>query len=81
VEYLAMGVPVISTRVPSLEQYGEAIQWIEERNGKSYARGLDKIMVTRDDAARSAARRAAVTNESWAVKMNQFRKMVLNAEL
>ena len=80
IEYLAMGVPVISTRVPSLEQYAGAIQWIEEGDGDSYARGLDKIMVTRDDAARSAARRAAVTNESWAIKMNHFRKMVLNDE-
>ena len=79
VEYLAMGAPVISTRVPSLEQYAEAIQWIEERDGESYARGLDKMMLGRGDAARSAARRAAVANESWAIKMNHFRKMVLNA--
>jgi len=79
VEYLAMGVPVISTRVPSLEQYGEAIQWVEERDGESYARGLDKMMLERDDAGKRAARRAAVVNESWAIKMNHFRKMVLMA--
>lgn len=79
IEYLAMGVPVISTRVPSLEQYGEAIQWIEETDGESYARELDTVAAEKNHTARIEARRAAVANESWAVKINHFRKMVLNA--
>jgi UDP-galactopyranose mutase len=80
VEYLAMGAAVMSTRVPSLGGYGKTIQWIEERDGSSYARALDEILSERNDAARIQARRDAVRNESWAKKKNQFRNLVLNAE-
>jgi len=76
-EYLAMGAPVLSTRVPSLSSYGSAIEWVEEADGESYARALDVASAKARDAAYFAARRQAVRGDSWATRASQFRDLVL----
>jgi hypothetical protein len=42
-EYLAMGASALATRIPSLEKFEDSIYWVRERDGKSYAEGLDQI--------------------------------------
>ncbi len=78
IEYLAMGAPVLSTRVPSLERYVDSIQWVEEGDGKSYARALDELAANGKDPACIQARCMAVSADSWAVKIGQFREMLCN---
>jgi glycosyltransferase involved in cell wall biosynthesis len=79
IEYLAMGAPVLSTRIPALQSYGDVIQWVDEGCGESYAQGLDKTLAEKTDPGRTNARRLAVSNDSWARKAETFRAMVLNA--
>lgn len=79
IEYLAMGAPVLSTRVPSLERYREAIEWVNEGDGESYARALDRFA---DQAGRQEIRelrQRAVSGDSWGDRVNQFREIVFNA--
>lgn len=76
VEYLAMGAPVLSTRVPALDRYHDAIRWVEEGDGASYARVLDEILASPGD---SGARIAAAREESWASKAMLFRAMSTRA--
>jgi hypothetical protein len=79
IEYLAMGAPVLSTRIPALQPYGDVIDWVDESCGKSYALGLDKALEETADSIRIKARCMAVSNDSWAKKAETFRAMVLNA--
>jgi glycosyltransferase involved in cell wall biosynthesis len=79
IEYLAMGSPVLSTRIPALQPYGDVILWADEGCGKSYALGLDKVPEEKKDFGRMKARRMAVSNDSWATKAQTFKAMVLNA--
>ncbi len=78
IEYLAMGKPVLSTRVPSLDRYGKVIEWVDEGNGESYARALDRCNNTEAYFSGREARRHAVKGDSWAIRASQFRDMVLN---
>ena len=78
-EYLAMGAPVLSTRIPSLERYGEAIEWVNEGDGESYARALDKLTSNLSNQRLKDPRRQVVAEDSWKVRVNQFREIVFNA--
>jgi glycosyltransferase involved in cell wall biosynthesis len=78
IEYLAMGTPVLSTRVPSLERYGDVILWVDEGDATSYAQALDNCIGTETESSRFEARRNAVKEDSWKVRVNQFREIVLH---
>jgi glycosyltransferase involved in cell wall biosynthesis len=78
IEYLAMGSPVLSTRIPGLQAYGDVIHWVDESCGMSYARGLDKALEEKKDFGRMNARCMAVSNDSWARKAETFKAIVLN---
>ncbi len=77
IEYLAMGAPVLSTRIPSLQQYDGAIRWVDEGNGESYAQVLDQLAREKDNPAEVQIRRAAVSGDSWAERLKEFRNIVL----
>ena len=76
-EYLAMGKPVLSTRIPSLQKYRDAIEWVEEGNGESYAKALDAALrgSANDDPA--SLRSEAVSGDSWEKRTIQFLDLVL----
>jgi len=76
IEYLAMGAPVLSTRIPSLQRYGSAIRWVEEGDGESYALALDALAGEKDNASGAEKRRAAVAEDTWAQRLIEFRKLV-----
>ena len=78
-EYLAMGSPVLSTRIPALQPYGDVIHWVDESWGKSYVLGLDKALEEKTDLIRMKARCTAVSNDSWDKKAETFKAMVLKA--
>jgi glycosyltransferase involved in cell wall biosynthesis len=78
IEYLAMGAPVLSTRVPSLEHYGDVILWVDEGHAASYAEALDRCLSVETDASRFEARQQAVKGDSWGARTNQFRAVVFN---
>jgi glycosyltransferase involved in cell wall biosynthesis len=80
IEYLAMGAPVLSTRIPSLMQYDRAIHWVEEGNGESYAQALDRLAGEMNNPAGIQARRAAVAGDAWADRLREFRNMVLSGQ-
>ena len=75
-EYLAMGAPVLSTRIPSLESYGDVMEWVEEGEGESYGGALDRLMAKRHHPQVVEKRREAVRNESWENRARQFKKIV-----
>ena len=78
-EYLAMGAPVLSTKIPSLERYQGVIEWVNEGDGESYARALDGLASQAGSQEIRELRRRAVSGDSWVVRVNQFRKIVFNA--
>ena len=80
IEYLAMGRPVLSTRVPSLERYRNAIEWVDEADGDSYARALDKLLRQGQNREIWGSRRLAVTDDSWKVRSEQFKSIVLDRQ-
>jgi glycosyltransferase involved in cell wall biosynthesis len=75
-EYLAMGKPVLSTRVPSLESYDTVVEWIDEGNGASYITALDKIKAQSNDANLKALRHQVVAKDTWDHRVCQFLEMV-----
>jgi teichuronic acid biosynthesis glycosyltransferase TuaH len=77
IEYLAMGSPVVCTRIPALQPYGDVIHWVDESCGKSYVMGLDKALGEKTDSIRMKARCIAVSNDSWARKAETFKALVL----
>lgn len=78
-EYLALGAPVLSTKIPSLEGYDGAIEWVNEGDGESYARALDKFTSQSGNQELRLVRLQAVAKDSWKVRVNQFREIVFNA--
>ncbi len=80
IEYLAMGAPTLSTRIPALLPYGAAIQWVEQGNGDSYVQALDKLMIERRDPMAIKARREAVSTDSHEARVRQFRQIVLRED-
>ncbi|MDD1777717.1 MAG: glycosyltransferase [Candidatus Helarchaeota archaeon] len=75
-EYLAMGAPVLSTRVPSLQPYDKVIEWINEADGESYARGLDTIANEAKEKNLRFLRQQAVVGDSLSLRVDQFRQIV-----
>jgi teichuronic acid biosynthesis glycosyltransferase TuaH len=78
IEYLAMGSPVLSTRIPALQPYGDVIHWVDESCGESYVLGLDNALSEKTDSGRMKTRYMAVSNDSWAKKAETFKALVLN---
>jgi glycosyltransferase involved in cell wall biosynthesis len=78
IEYLAMGVPVLSTRVPALQHYGDVVLWVNEGDAEAYAEALDRCLTLEAVSSRYEARRRAVKEDPWGVRVNQFRRMVFN---
>jgi glycosyltransferase involved in cell wall biosynthesis len=79
IEYLAMGAPVLSTRILSLERYDGAIEWVNEGDGESYAWALDTFVNPSRNKELGPFRQQAVAGDSWGVRVNQFREIVFNA--
>jgi glycosyltransferase involved in cell wall biosynthesis len=79
IESLAMGAPVLSTRIPSLQRYDRAIEWVNEGDGESYARALDTFADPSRNKELVPFRRQAVAEDSWGVRVKQFREIVFNA--
>jgi glycosyltransferase involved in cell wall biosynthesis len=77
IEYLAMGAPVLSTRVPALIRYGHAIKWVEEGNSENYAKVLDELLFIARSPNEVRRRREAVAGDSWASRLEQIQKIVL----
>jgi glycosyltransferase involved in cell wall biosynthesis len=79
VEYLAMDAPVLSTRIPSLECYDGAIEWVKEGDGESYAKALDEIANQAGKQEIRQLRRRVVSRDSWGGRVKQFREIVFDA--
>ncbi len=79
IEYLAMGKPVLSTRVPSLEPYEKGIEWVKEGDGEGYAGALDSLEKSLKDHNFRAWRQQIVAGDSLGTRVVQFRKILLNS--
>jgi glycosyltransferase involved in cell wall biosynthesis len=77
IEYLAMGSPVLSTRIPALRHCGAAIQWAEQGDGESYARALDKLKFEQRNSSFIEIRRSAVSGDSHESRVDHFLQIVL----
>jgi len=80
IEYLAMGAPILSTRIPSLRRYDGAIQWVDEGEGESYVRALDAFAKQECNQQLRVFRQNAVVEDSWSRRVDQFKQIVF-AEL
>jgi UDP-galactopyranose mutase len=72
IEYLGVGAPVLSTKIPSLAAFGNAIVWVRESDGSSYAAAMDAIAEAGRSADAIERRRFAVRWETWNHKANRF---------
>jgi glycosyltransferase involved in cell wall biosynthesis len=78
VEYLAMGAPVLSTRITSLGSYDGAIEWVREGDAESYARAIDQIVNQEGKQESRQLRRRVVSGDSLGSRVKQFREIVFN---
>jgi glycosyltransferase involved in cell wall biosynthesis len=78
IEYLAMGAPVLSTRIPSLESYHGGIEWVEEGDGRGYAKVLDALKQKEMQQKLKEIRRNIVKQETWGIRIAQFRQIILS---
>jgi glycosyltransferase involved in cell wall biosynthesis len=78
IEYLAMGAPVLSTRIPSLEGYHKGIEWVEEGDGLRYAKALDTFLQKEMQQKLMGFRQNIVKKETLGYKVDHFRHMVLS---
>jgi len=79
IEYLAMGAPVLSTRIPSLAHCDKAIEWVSEGEGPSYVKALDELLNKRSNRELRTFRHLIVAGESWEIRVPQFREIVIDA--
>jgi glycosyltransferase involved in cell wall biosynthesis len=63
-EYLAAGLPVVSTAIPEVEVLGEC------RIGRSHAEFIDHIRDALTNAGPDAARSARMATESWSARLD-----------
>jgi len=78
IEYLAMGRPILSTKIPSLNPYGEVIELVQEGRGDSYASALDIFLSDGRNGSRKQERCNAVRCAAWKIKAEQFRRVILS---
>jgi glycosyltransferase involved in cell wall biosynthesis len=78
IESLAMGTPVLATRIPSLGRYQGVIIWVEEGNGASYGRALD--LCEKPDESGKQVRQKAVLGETWQVRAEELRAVIWDWE-
>jgi len=76
-EYLAMGAATLSTRIPALARFEEAVYWVGEGNGESYARALDRVAQQSGNNRLGMLRRRAAAPDSLAARADQFRTIIL----
>jgi UDP-galactopyranose mutase len=67
-EYLGAGAPVLSTEVPSLSAFGNAISWVREGDEMSYVAALDALAQTGRSLEAVERRCASVRQETWGHK-------------
>jgi hypothetical protein len=77
IKYLTMRASVLITRIPALGHYGDAIQWVEQGDGESYARALDKPRFEQCNSSFIEIRRSAVLGDSHELRVDQFLQIVL----
>jgi glycosyltransferase involved in cell wall biosynthesis len=61
-EYLAVGFPVVATRIPALEEYGDLVRYAESR--EEFLEGIRKALAEGPEARR-ADRMKMVENDTW----------------
>jgi hypothetical protein len=76
IEYLGAGAPVLSTEIPSLLVFGNAIGWAREGDGKSFAAALDALAEEGRYTGAVERRCSAVRYESWRYKAQRFRELL-----
>lgn len=79
IEYLAMGAPVLSTRIPALKSYEKLINWVEEDEGNSYAQALDNVSEKGLHSGLARFCLDGIESQSWKVKSGIFRGLVMEA--
>ncbi len=70
-EYLALGLPVVSTWFPEVERYRDVVRVADDRAGF-----VAQIRAALADGADTAAVRASVRDASWSSRVGQLRDLV-----
>jgi glycosyltransferase involved in cell wall biosynthesis len=68
-EYLAAGLPVVSTPLPEVELYGPSVN--VAKGPEAFARGVSDGLNGQAGASRRAARMEAMRGEGWLAKVEQ----------
>jgi glycosyltransferase involved in cell wall biosynthesis len=68
-EYLCLGIPIVSTRLPEIEAFGELVYLSD--NAEEFARQLGRAVAEREPELR-ARRQAAAAANSWRARCEQL---------
>ena len=80
-EYLAAGLPVVSTDLPASRRLQAEFRELEiTGDADSYALGVLDALATSPDEARVAARRAFARRHSWAARAARLMELLENGE-
>ncbi|MFA5130671.1 MAG: glycosyltransferase [Patescibacteria group bacterium] len=75
-EYLAAGLPVVSTRLPEVERFADCVALCDNDPGQAAA--LIRTAINNDSAEHRAARRSLAEKYSWPTLARQYRSGVLS---
>jgi len=67
-EYLAAGLPVVSTAIPEVEVLGLC------RIGRDHASFIQEVELALQDAGPSVARSESIRSESWGARVDELRE-------
>jgi glycosyltransferase involved in cell wall biosynthesis len=74
-EYLAAGLPVISTPLPEVEKYKEKEMVSIAETGSQMVREIERL-ITGDSAEKRLQRSRKMASETWSVKVRQIEQLV-----
>jgi glycosyltransferase involved in cell wall biosynthesis len=72
-EYLAVGFPVVATRIPALEEYGDMVCYAETR--EDFLEGIRKALAEGREARR-ADRMKMVENDTWDIVARKVLELI-----
>jgi len=72
IEYLGAGAPVLSTAIPALLAFNDAIAFVREGHGRSYVAALDTLTQAGRSPQVVGIRRSSVSSEAWRFKAWRF---------
>lgn len=76
IEYLGAGAPALSTQVPALQPFSEALYWVREGDGQSYRASIEAALTEKRSPHIVSKRLNTVLSHTWSKKAKEIADLV-----